>query len=288
MERISRSWEMVKSSWRVLRADKELAAFPVLAGLVTLIAMLVLFGLYVLITGDALSEISDKVESEASNGWSIADAVFIFLAYFVTSVVATFFNAALVGAALMRIRGGDPTFGDGLAMARSRMGSILGYGAISATVGLLISMLRSRSNALGDVAAGVLSFGWGVMTFLVVPVLVAEKIGPVDAVKRSGSLLRKTWGEQIVGNAAIGLIGLLAAIPVAVVGGLLIAGAAGVDSDVLIGLSVLLLVLGLAAIGIVFSALNAIYKAAVYEYAAEQVVASQFGSGVLQTAFREK
>jgi hypothetical protein len=148
--------------------------------------------------------------------------------------------------------------------------------------------LRSRSNALGDVAAGILSFGWGVMTFLVVPVLVAEKIGPVDAVKRSGSLLRKTWGEQIVGNAAIGLIGLLAAIPVAVVGGLLIAGAAGADSDVLIGLAVLLLVLGLAAIGIVFSALNAIYKAAVYEYAAEQVVAPQFGSGVLQTAFREK
>ena len=104
MERISRSWEMVKSSWRVLRADKELAAFPVLAGLVTLIAVLVLFGLYVLITGDGMSEISDKVESEANNGWSITDAVFIFLAYFVTSVVATFFNAALVGAALMRTR----------------------------------------------------------------------------------------------------------------------------------------------------------------------------------------
>ena len=144
--------------------------------------------------------------------------------YFVTVLIATFFNAALIGATLKRLRGGDPTFRDGLQIAFGRIGSILGYSAIAATVGVVLQVIRSKSNAVGDVAAGVLGVAWGVATFLVVPVLVAEDIGPADAVKRSGSLLKKTWGEQVVGNVSLGLISFLAA---AVVG----ADRAGADLD---------------------------------------------------------
>ena len=40
--------------------------------------------------------------------------------------------------------------------------------------------------------------------------LVVEGVGPLEAVKRSASLLKKTWGEQIVGNFSIGVVfGLL-------------------------------------------------------------------------------
>ena len=134
---------------------------------------------------------------------------------------------------------------------------------------------------------------WAIMTFerpaLIGPddgiVLV---FGPVDAVKRSGSLLRKTWGEQIVGNAAIGLIGMLVGLVVAAGGGLLLAGAAATNSDIFLGSAIVIMAIALALTTVVFSALNAIYRAAVYEYAAEGVAAPQFGESMLSTAFQVK
>ncbi|MGD9712664.1 MAG: DUF6159 family protein, partial [Thermomicrobiales bacterium] len=203
-----------------------------------------------------------------------------------TALVVTFFNAALIGAALMRLRGGNPTFSDGIAMASSRARSILGYSAIAATVGVVISLIRSRSSTAGDVAAGILNVAWGVMTFLVVPVLVAEDIGPLDAVKRSGSLLRQTWGEQIAGSAAIGLIGFLVGLPFAIIGLLIIVLASG--SAVLLGIAIAIVAIAIAVIAAVFGALSSIYKAAVYEYAAKGSVAPQFGTATLEQAFVAK
>lgn len=268
--------------------DKELLIYPILSALVTIIGILVVAGLYLGISGDSIDDVANKVDSSDGGGWTVTDFVVIFFMYFITALVTTFFNAALIGAALIRLRGGNPSFSDGFDLAKSQIGPIIGYSAIAATVGVIIQVLRSRSSAAADIGAGVLGVAWGVMTFLVVPVLVAEKVGPGDALKRSAGLLKKTWGEQIVGNAALGLIGFLVAIPVAIGGGLLIAGASGTDSDIALGAAVVLLVILLAIIGVVFSALNSIYKAALYEYAAADVIAPQFGQSTLETAFKAK
>ncbi len=288
MARIRRSWNLVKASWSVLRADKELALFPVISGVVTVVALLALAGLYFGIADGGADAIAETFDESSGSGVGVLELVIIFAIYFVTSVVATFFNAALIGAAMMRLRGGDPTFRDGLRMASSRVGAILGYGAIAATVGVLISLLRERGGLLGSLGSGVLSIGWGVATFLVVPVLVAENIGPVEAIRRSGSLLKKTWGEQIAGNAAIGIIAMLISVPIAVAGGLLIFAAAGTDSNALVALAVILMLIAIVLIGVIFSALGAIYRAAVYEFAAEEIVAPQYGSGLLEQAFVSK
>lgn len=288
MNRIKRSWGLVKSSWSVLMDDKELMIYPVLSALVTIVGILVLAGLYLGVTGESLDDIANKVDESSDGSWSVSDIVVIYLMYFVTALITTFFNAALIGGALIRLRGGNPSFSTGLRQATGQLPAILGYSAIAATVGILIAFLRSRNNTAGNVGAGILGIAWGVMTFLVVPVLVAEKVGPADALKRSSSLLKKTWGEQIVGNAAIGLIGFLVGIPVAIIGGLLIAGASGTDSDIALAGAVVLLAILLALIGVVFSALNSIYKAALYEFAAEDIVAPQFGAPSLETAFRVK
>ncbi len=288
MGKIRRSWELVKASWGILRADKELALFPVVSAIVVAIAIAIIAGGFALVTGDGAREIADRFDESSNRSWTIGDIVTLFIIYFVTVLIATYFNAALIGATLKRLRGGDPTFRDGLKIASGRLGSIAGYAAIAATVGVVIQLLRSRSNTLGNVGAGVLNVAWGVSTFLVVPVLVAEDIGPADAVRRSGSLLKKTWGEQIAGNFSLGLIGFLAALAVALVGGLLVAGAAATGSSIAIGGAVTLLIIAIAVIAVIFSALNAIYKAAVYEYAADGIAASAFGQDALTNAFVPK
>lgn len=278
----------MKSSWSVLRADKELALFPVVSAICVAIAIAIIAGGFVLATGDGAQEIVDRFDESSNQSWSIGDLVTLFLIYFVTVLIATFFNAALIGATLKRLRGGDPTFRDGLHMAWSRIGSILGYSAIAATIGLVLQVIRNKSNAVGDLAAGVLGVAWGVATFLVVPVLVAEDVGPTNAIKRSGSLLKKTWGEQVVGNAGLGLISFLVTLLVALLGLALIWLASALGSTIAMGGAVTVLIILVAIVAVIFSALNAIYKAALYEYAADGIAAGAFGQDAMSNAFRQK
>ena len=144
--------------------------------------------------------------------------VFYVLAYF----VAIFFNTALVGAAMIRMDGGNPTLRDGLAIARSRVGRIFGYAVIAATVGLLLQALEERVGWVGQFVIKLIGVAWTLATFLVVPVLVTRDVGPIDAVKESAALLRETWGENLIGTVGLGLAFAAAYLVVLLAGGGLI------------------------------------------------------------------
>ena len=168
-DKFSRSWEMVKASAAVLRSDRELMLFPVLSGLATLVVA-ASFALPVL----ALRLFGD--------GIGLGGMALGFAFYFCMYSVMGFFNCALVGAAMIRLEGGDPTLSDGFAAARSRLGAILGYAAIAATVGVLLQAMKGKdNNVLVRLAGSGLGLAWTLATFLVVPVLVSRDIGPVDA-----------------------------------------------------------------------------------------------------------
>jgi hypothetical protein len=137
---------------------------------------------------------------------------------------------------------------------------------------------------VGQIVAGIIGGAWGIVTFLVVPVMVAEDINPFDAIKRSGQLLRQTWGEQIIGSGGISLVIFLLALPAAipVLLGVAIASTAGAIAGAVIA------VLYLGVLFLVGSALNGIYRAALYLYATTGANPSQFDTGLLQDAFRQK
>ena len=125
------------------------------------------------------------------------------------------------------------------------------------------------------------------MTFLVVPILVVESIGPVDALKRSGHLLKSTWGEQIAGNISIGLVFGLITIGVA------IAGVIGVVVlfmlNVALGIvGIVLLVAAIIVIAVLGSTLSGIFTIALYRYATGAGPNSFFSQDTLQSAFRTK
>jgi hypothetical protein len=278
MERIGRSWQLVKSSWGVLRADKELMLYPVASGIVTFIAVALVF--LVWFGSGGLERLDDE-------SFGILDLVLVFIFYFVTSTVVIFFNSALIAAANIRLDGGDPTLSDGFRIAVSHLPSILGWAAIAATVGLVLQALRERGGAAGAIVSLIGNMAWGLITFLVVPILVVEGVGPIEAIKRSASLLRKTWGEQIVGNFSIGLVIGLAFLVVAVLGGLGVfalfnlAMALGVVSAVI-------LVAGLILLALVGSTLSGIFNIALYRYAVGKDSGEFFPQETLAGAFRAK
>ena len=139
--------------------------------------------------------------------------VWLFCWYVVQYFVVIFFNTALVGAAIALLKGERPTVDLALELAVSRIGIILGYAVISATVGVLLNALARRLGLIGRLIEGALGLAWAAATFLVVPILAAEGIGPLRAIERSTALLRKTWGENLVGNA--GITAVMSAISVA-------------------------------------------------------------------------
>jgi hypothetical protein len=212
------------------------------------------------------------------------------LYYFVTYTVVIFSNVALIGAAMIRMDGGDPTIKDGIRIASDHAASILGWAAISATVGMILQALRGdEDNIVGQIVSSLLSTAWGLITFLVIPVLIVENVGPIEAIKRSGSLLKKTWGEQIIGGFAMGMISFLVMLAaLVVVGGpiYLIVGATG--STLLIAVGIGIVVIVLAAIGLFFSALNGIFQAALYKYATEGNAGTFFDDSLMTGAFRPK
>ena len=274
-ETFSRSWVLVKASASVLRSDKELMLFPILSSLATLL-VLATFALPVF-----MLKLFD-------NGFNVVGAVVGFAFYFCQYTVILFFNSALVGAATIRLEGGDPTFSDGLRIAKSRLPAILGYAAIAATVGLILQSLKNRdNNIIVRLIGSGLGTAWTLATFLVVPVLVNREIGPIDALKESVALLKKTWGENAIGNVGIGAAFGLIFVLVVLVGIVLAilawqaAPAAGITVAVIA-------VIALLVLGVTQAALSGIYSAALYRYAVSQETPVAFQGMALEQAFAPK
>jgi hypothetical protein len=214
--------------------------------------------------------------------------IVLFFFYLVQYTVIIFANSALIGAALIRLRGGDPTVGDGFRIAFGHFGKILGYALIAATVGLILKWIADKSKALGRFVISLIGLAWNLATYLVVPVLVVEEVGPLESVKRSAAYLKKTWGEQIVGNFSIGLVFGLLSILVLVVGVPLFIWAATAESVVgmvVIGVAVVLVLILLSLIS---NTLEGIYVAAVYHYIVQEQTGGFFSKEQIEGAFRAK
>ena len=275
--KIENSWNLVKASAHVLAQDKELILFPLLSFIATMVVSVSFFGPMLLMgNAEALAE-----------GGSVMGTALMFLYYMVLYTVIFFFNAALVGAALLRLSGEDPTVSDGFHIATTRIRTILGYAVIAATVGMVLKMISERAGALGSLVAGFVGMGWSLATFMVVPVLVTRDVDPVSAIRESADLFKRTWGEQVVGNVGMGWVFGLVSVAVVITGVLLMV-ALGNIAPVLI-LPVLVGVgFSLLTIALIGSALKGVYSAALYKYAVSGEVPSGFDPRLFEQAFKEK
>ncbi len=277
--KLRNSIELVRASWKVLQADKELLVFPIISS-ITLVAVLASFVVPMALLQPELLQ--------GTNGDNLSPVALVgaFLLYFAEYAVIIFFNTALVGAALIRLDGGDPTLADGLRIAISRLGTILGYAALAATVGVLLRVLRQRSGLVGNIVAGLFGLAWSLATYLVVPVLVVRGGSPIDIVKESAATLKRTWGEQIAGNLGMGLAFLLAYLVVGLIGMATIAVAVTFESAALAVVAICLVVLAFLLTALAHSALSGIYSAALYRFATGAGTTSGFAPELLEDAFR--
>lgn len=284
-QRIANGWELTKQSWAVLRSDKQLMVFPVLSTGACLV-VLASFAVPMLATVDWSSIGQQNGQVRHFGGPLVYLIAFAF--YFVNYFVMSFFNAALIGAAMRKFEGESGTVRDGLRVAMSRLPQLLGWALVSATVGMVLRMISERLGILGRIVIGLIGMVWSIATYFVVPVLVVEGVGPIDAVKRSGAIIRKTWGESLVANIGLGAIVMLAMI------GAMLPAVAGIvfgamqDAPVIIAIGIAVTVLLMIAVALVSSTLQVILVAALYRFAATGLVPEQFDGATLRQVFRKK
>ncbi len=278
VSRIERSWRLIKASTAVLRDDGELLLLPIISGAATL----VVGGAFV------WQAMSDGTFDGVKDGQAMPVSLYVWLFafYLVQYFIIIFFNTALVGAALDRLEGGDPTIRSALALAARRIGPIFGYALVSATVGLLLRFIGERLGIVGRLIEAGAGLAWTVVTFLVVPVLAAEGIGPVEAIGRSTGLLKKTWGENIVGSSGISLVmGFLTVLAfLAFMGSVRLLPTYGTVALALMTACALAFIT-ILAFG---AALSAVYSAAVYYYAVTGAPPANFDRELVRGAFAPK
>jgi hypothetical protein len=279
-DRLSRSWELVKFSADVLSKDKELLVFPLLSSIAGLLVMASFFPLLLVPEYVGTAEQAQQVTEQI-------DMVALFLLYLVEYFVMFFFNAALVAAALERINGGDPTVASGFRAVLPKIGVIFFYSLIAATVGMALRAIGERGGMFGRILAGITGMFWTLASFLAVPVLVSRNVGPVDALKESFELMKRTWGENMIANAGLGVVFFLIYLVVLLPMLGLISMAASYGTEAVVTLVAIFAVL-LVIIGMIQAALQGIFSAALYHYAVDGEDDAGIPADVLGSAFSPK
>jgi hypothetical protein len=204
--RITVSWDLLKTSLALLRSDTELVILPIISTLCSALAFAGFLGCYVTAYGWDIHIVHVGRRAIFTSPHPAQLYFAMFLYYVVNFFVVIFCNVALVGVANSRMCGGTWTLRDGLSLAWARRWTILKWAGFAATVGMILKVLEERAGFIGRIFIGLIGLAWSLACFFVVPVLAFEDLSPVDALKRSAALFRKTWGENVIAGVSFGIL----------------------------------------------------------------------------------
>lgn len=279
MGRIANTIKLAKLSWGVLKKDRELLLIPVLSFLVSAAVLVPLLIVALTLIDTSAVTASGAEETSADPALAVIGLV----AALSLSVVSVFFTGALVAGAHERLTGGDPTVGSAMRKAFSRIPGLVPWALMTATVGLILRALRERAGFVGRMIVGAIGLAWDVATFLVIPAIVIDDHGAWDGVKRSGSLLKDTWGENLAARVGFGLLGFLAIIPA-----ILVVVALGALGGAGLVLGIVIAVAWIALVVVVMTALNAVFQTALYLYATTGSMPVGFEDSTLDNSFTRR
>ncbi len=270
---ISNTIDLMKSCIRVLKKDKELILFPILAAIFVIVFVWIIFT----IVGLDLSSFS-------SEGAEDIPVIPLLILVFGANFIVVFFNSALVSAALDRLRGGDPNVRSGLSHASKHIHHIFIWSIIVTIMALIFAAIRASGRNRGAVGqimtsifASLLQAGWAMMTFFVVPIIVSENLSPFAAIKRSSALFKQTWGNQVAANFGFGIFQILALLGSSALGWFF--GLMSANLGMIVGV-----LCATTSVSIIYT-LEGIYKAALYEFAMGEKPL-EFEQQDLRTAYR--
>lgn len=295
MGRFRKGWELTKSSWHILRLDKELAALPLIGLALSIpifaVFFMALFGTTLLM--DPAVEPTQEQQYFTAAEWAMV-AGFLYL----TTLISNFIGGAVIYGALTRFSGGDPTIRGCLAAAWHKLRPLAMFSLLMATVGLILQIIAERLPFGGRIAVWLVGAAWNVANVFALPIIMTDKkpTRPLDATRGSVRMIRQVWGEGAAAAFGLAIIGALVILGWMVGVSLLsaavgaIAGQVfGASSGIFIILSTIaIMVLGTFALTLAFSVMENILKAALYHYATTGQAPATFNRELLHAAMTPK
>jgi len=279
-DRISRSLKIAKDSYAVLKSNPSLVIFPVLSSIAVMlvsIPFLIPFAL-------------TAIASDRTGHHMVFGAVHYALTfglYFANYFVIVFFNSALVACAHEELNGRRSSVAYGVETAMKRLPQIAGWALIASTVGTILKFIGERSGIIGTIVTSLVGMVWNLAVFFVVPALVLDRVGPIEAIKSSSMMIKQTWGERVVAGLGLGLITMwlmvLSLLPFGVGVSLLVS-----QSFVLGGIAICIGLVYVMAVALVTSSLTTIFQTALYLYVRTGQAPSGFQASSFETAFAVK
>ena len=276
LARLRVGWRLAMDSFGVLRADPELAVFPLVGGLAGVVYVGLLLG------GSALL------------GLDRGPALYavLFVTYLGSSFVAAFFTAGLTYSVREAFAGREPSVRSGLAAAWEKRAPLFVWAVASAIVGVVLRVMERQDNLVSRLVAGLFGVAWSILTYFIIPVIVFEDVDAWGMFRRSGETFRETWGETAGAGFGVGVVTIaFTLVGLAVAGGAVVSFVYVVVPNVVLFVGVFVVfgstLVGVAAglvlvVLVVFSAyllgttLGGIAKVALYQYATEGVQPAQF------------
>ena len=202
------------TSLQVIKENKKLLLFPILSSIALIFILATFAGGLFASSGMDIDRLFDRLAE--SNQILVYALLFVY--YLVNYFVIVFFNMALIHCARLIFDGKEATLSDGLNYSGSRLGAILSWAMLSATVGVILKALEDRLGAIGDIVVNLIGAVWSIATFFAVPVIAYENVGPLEAVKRSVLIMKEKFGETIGANFSFGAFFLLGYVIVFIAG----------------------------------------------------------------------
>lgn len=284
-ESFSRSWQFATTSYKVLWNHKHLLILPVLS---TLATALVVISFVAPLWATGTLEAWANAENAQGGARQPMVWVLLFLFYFCMYFVVVFFNSALVSCVMQVLDGEDPSIGRALSISAQRAPQIFAWALVAAFVGVILKAIENAHEKAGYWISAILGSAWSVMTYFVVPVLVLDGVGPIEAVKRSASTLKNTWGTALVGGFSLGLVGLLVMLPLYGLGIAVIFLGFKTGSVAVVVASVAVGVMLFALAGIINSAASMVFTALLYSFATGRTVPAGIDQADFAQAFVAK
>lgn len=262
----SNSRELTRQSWAVLKDNRYLMAYPVVGIAFGIVPFAVMFA---------------GVLALAANlnwvGWGL-----VVLGVYLLALVGTWIQAGLTVSAAAELEGGHSSLGHGLSTAMGRFGRLARWAFVSAVVGAILGAVRGNDSGgiasviFRNVLAATAGVMWQLITFFVMPAMMLDDLGMIDAIKKSASTFKQRWGTQLSGGVRIGgLIGLIVILPAMLV----LAGGVVLTVVGYVAPGIALAVVGLLALlvgGLILSAIRGVFSVVLYRYATQGVLEGGF------------
>jgi Family of unknown function (DUF6159)/Protein of unknown function (DUF2510) len=185
--------QLLRASLGLFRENRKMIWLPVLSGMASAVMFLSISGVV-------------AVPLYQAYGPSPWDVLYFLPGIMATAFIGVYFNVALAFAANEQIEGRTITVARSLSMAWSRRRVIFRWALLAALVGVVIEAVERRLGIFGRLVGMLGGLAWAVATFLVIPVLAFEEVGPIEALKQSSHLMKETFGTIARGALRFGLL----------------------------------------------------------------------------------